>query len=140
MKEYVQTPQGHYSYTAHRRQFWLQIFLPMILAVMLILAVAAVTGVAAFGVTGDAARWAAVSTMWLLIPVLIFGLIFLAILCGLVYLMIRALKVFPTYTSSAQYYVNRAASEIKRFSDMAAKPVLFLEGFKASLKAFFGRN
>jgi uncharacterized membrane protein len=140
MKEPIQIPQNHYSYTAHRRQFWLQIFLPVILTVILIIAVAAITGIAAFGANGDSPRWAAISTIWLLIPVMIFGLLFLAILGGLVYLLARTLQVLPPYTSNAQYYVNRAASEIKRFSDMAAKPVLFVEGLKASLKAFFGRN
>jgi hypothetical protein len=69
-----------------------------------------------------------------------FGLLFLAILGGLVYLLARGLQVLPPYTSTAQYYVNRAASEIKRFSNMATRPVLFVEGLKASLKAIFGRN
>jgi hypothetical protein len=58
----------------------------------------------------------------------------------LVYLLARGLQVIPPYTSKAQYYVNRGASEAKRFSDMATKPVLFLEGITASLKAIFGRN
>lgn len=140
MKEYVQIPQGHYSYTTHRRQFWLQIFLPMILAVIIIIAVATITGIAAFGANGDAPRWAAISTLWLVVPVMIFGLLFLAVLVGLVYLLARTLHILPSYTSNAQYYVNRAASEIKRFSDVATKPVMFLEGIKASLKTFFGRN
>lgn len=131
---------NHLSYKNHRRQFWLQIFLPMILAVLLIIAIAVISGVAAFGENGDAPRWAAISTIWLVIPVMFFGLIFLTILFGLVYLMIRALQVLPPYTSKAQYYVNRGASEVKRFSDMAAKPVLFIEGILASLKAVFGRD
>ena len=46
----------------------------------------------------------------------------------------------PPYTAKAQYYVNRGASEAKRFSDIATKPVLFLEGMRASLKALFGWN
>jgi len=131
---------NHPSYKNHRRQFWLQIFLPVILAVLLIIAIAVISGVAAFGENGAAPRWAAISTIWLVIPVMFFGLIFLAILFGLVYLMIRALQVLPPYTSKAQYYVNRGASEVKRFSDMAAKPVLFIEGIIASLKAVFRQN
>ena len=131
---------NHPSYKNHRRQFWTQIFLPMLLAVLLIIAVAVLTGAAAFGENGDSPRWAAISTIWLVIPVMIFSLLFIAILAGFIYLLARALKVMPPYSSKAQYYVNRAASEIKRFSDMAAKPVLFLEGIIASLKALFGRN
>ena len=131
---------NHPSYKNHRRQFWIQIFLPILLTVLLFIAVAVLTGTAAFGENGDSPRWAAVSTIWLIIPVMIFGLIFFAILAGFIYLLAQALKVMPPYSSQAQYYVNRAASEIKRFSDMAAKPVLFLEGITACLKAFFGQN
>ena len=131
--------ENHPSYQNHRRQFWLQIFLPMILAVLLIIAVAAITGVAAFD-QGDSPRWAAISTIWLVIPVMFFGLVVLALLLGLVYLLARTLNIVPPYSSQAQYYVNRASSEVKRFSDLAAKPVLFIEGITASLKAIFGRN
>jgi uncharacterized membrane protein len=140
MNDHIQTSQGHYSYTAHRRQFWLQIFLPIILAVVLILILSVLMSVAAFNGTGDSPRWAAISTIWLIIPVMVFGFLFLAVLCGLVYLFVRALQVLPSYTSNAQYYMNRAASEIKRFSDLATKPVLFLEGIKAQLEAIFGRK
>lgn len=139
MKENVQIPQEHYSYTAHRRQAWLQIFLPIILAVALIIVVAVVTSMVAFGGTGDSVRWAAVSTIWLLVPTMIFGLIFLAILSGLVYLLARTLQVLPTYTSNAQYYLNRVASQIKHFSDTSTRPVFFVEEVKARVKAIFGR-
>ena len=112
----------------------------MILAILLIIALAIITGVTAFGGNGDSPRWAAISTIWLVIPVMIFGLLFLAALAGLVYLLARGLQLLPPYSAKAQYYVNRGASEAKRFSEMATQPVLFLEGIKASLKAIFGRN
>ena len=131
---------NHPSYQNHRRQFWIQIFLPMILVVLLVIAVAVITSMAAFGPNGRSPIWAAISTIWLVIPVMFFGLIFLALLGGLVYLLARALQILPPYTSKAQYYVNRGASEAKRFSDMATQPVLFLEELKASLKAIFRQN
>jgi FtsH-binding integral membrane protein len=133
-----QLPENHLSYQNHRRQFWLQIFLPMILAILLIIAVAVITGLAAFGANDRSPIWAAISTIWLVIPVMFFGLLVFAILAGLVYLLAQALRAIPPYTSKAQYYVNRGASEAKRFSDMAAQPVLLFEGIKASLKTIFG--
>ena len=66
-------------------------------------------------------------------------LVLLAILGGLVYLLARTLQVLPPYTSKAQYYVDRGTSEVKRFSDMAAEPVLFIEGIIARLKAIIGQ-
>ena len=136
----LQLSGNHPSYQAHNRQFWLQIFLPIILFALLIVGVAIFLGITAFGGAGDPTRWAAISTIWLVIPVMIFGLLFLVILAGLIYLLAQALKITLPYTAKAQYYVNRATSEAKRYSDMATKPVLFLEGIKASLKAFIGRN
>jgi hypothetical protein len=134
-----QLSENHPSYKNHRRQFWLQIFLPTILAVLLIIVVAVITSVSAFG-QGDSPRWAAISTIWLVIPVMFFGLAVLALLLGLVYLLARTLNVLPPYSSQAQHYVNRGASEAKRFLDMAAEPVMSIEGLKASIKAIFGRN
>jgi hypothetical protein len=133
-------PQNHLSYQKHRRQLWLQILLPLLAAVLLIVAVAILTGLSVFGEGGDASRWAAISTIWLVIPVMFFGLIVLVILAGIVYLLARALKVIPPYSSQAQYYINRGTSQAKRFSEMAAKPVLFIEGIIASLKTIIGRN
>jgi len=135
-----QFSKDHPSYQNHRRQFWAQIFLPMIVTVLLIIAIAVITSMATFGPNGRSPVWAAISTIWLVIPVMIFGLIFLIILAGLIYLLARTLDVIPPYSSQAQYYVDRASSEAKRFSDMAAKPVFFIGDIVARIQAFFGRN
>lgn len=140
MKEPNPIPQSHYSYDVHRRQFWLQIFLPVLLPILIIIAVAVLTSISALSGTGDPSRWAAISTIWLVIPAMMFGLLLLATLVGLVYLLARGLDVLPSYTSLAQYYVNRVASSIKHFSDKATKPVIFLNSLGASMKAIFGRD
>lgn len=139
MKEPIQIPPSHYSYQVHRRQFWLQIFLPIILAVLAILVVAVLLSISALNGTGDSVRWAAISTIWLLIPTMVFGLIFLIVLVGVVFLLSRGLEALPNYTSMAQYYVNRAGSAVKRFSDGAAKPFIFLNSVGAGLKEILGR-
>ena len=112
----------------------------MILVVLLVIAVAVITSMAAFGPNGRSPIWAAISTIWLVIPVMIFGLVFLALLGGLVFLLARTLQVLPPYSSDAQYYLNRAVSQIKLYSDKATEPVLFIEAFKASVRAIFGRS
>jgi uncharacterized membrane protein len=140
MKEPNPIPQSHYSYDVHRRQFWLQIFLPIILMILIIIAVAVLTSISALGGNGDPSRWAAISTIWLVIPAMMFGLLLLALLAGLVYLLARSLDILPSYASLAQYHVNRVASSVKRFSDAATKPVIFLNSLGASMKAIFGRD
>jgi len=117
-----------------------QIILPIVLTVILIIALIVLVNVATFRDGGDVARWAAVSTIWIVIPIMIGMLIFLALLVGLIHLMGRLLNVAPTYTSKAQDYVRKAAVYITKGADAVARPVIGLEGFAASVKKFLGRE
>lgn len=117
-----------------------QIILPVVLTVVLIIALIVLINIATFRDGGDVARWAAVSTIWIVIPIMIGLLIFLVLLGGLIYLLARLLNITPTYTNMAQDYARKAAVYIKRGADAIIKPVIGLEGFIASTKTFFGRK
>ena len=130
----------HESYRMHRRQRTSQIILPMVLAALLFIGMIVLVNIATFRDNGDVGRWAAISTIWIVIPVCIAGFIFLALLGGLVYLMARLLGVVPTYTGMAQDFVHKLAIRIRRAADMAVKPVFSMNGFGASLKALLGRK
>lgn len=130
----------HESYKRHRREMVWQIILPVALTALLIVVLIVLINIATFNQGGDVGRWAAVSTIWIVIPVMVAGLILLALLVALVYLMKRLLGITPTYTGMAQDFVHKAAAYIKRGTEMAVKPVLFLDGIGASIKAFFGRK
>lgn len=131
---------NHQSYRKHRRQTWLHIYLPLLLAGGVGIALAVVIGLAAFGESGDSQRWAAISTIWLLFPLLFLGLLFLVVVLAACYLLARALKFIPPYTAKAQSYVSRATRQVKRASDLAVRPVLFVQGIVASLGAIWGRK
>jgi hypothetical protein len=139
MKDVVPEPV-HESYRRHRRQRTSQILLPMVLAAILFIGMIVLVNIATFRDHGDVGRWAAISTIWIVIPVCISGFIFLALLGGLVYLMARLLGVAPTYTGMAQDFVHKLAIRIRRAADMAVKPVFSVNGFGASLKALLGRK
>lgn len=130
----------HDSYRNHRRQLFWQILLPIILTALLCVGLIVLINIAAFRNNGDVARWAAVSTIWIVIPI-IFGLVIvLALLGGLVYLMAKLLRVTPTYTGLAQEYVHKAAGYIRRGADAVVKPIFLIDGLGASIRAFFGRK
>jgi hypothetical protein len=139
MKDVVPEPV-HESYRRHRKQRTSQILLPMVLAAILFIGMIVLINIATFRDHGDVGRWAAISTIWIVIPVCISGFIFLALLGGLVYLMARLLGVAPTYTGMAQDFVHKLAIRIRRAADMAVKPVFSVNGFGASLKALLGRK
>jgi hypothetical protein len=138
MKAKLPSP-AHYSHQLHRKQRLTQIILPMAISVLVLVGVSVLISLATFQSDGDVSRWAAVSTIWIVIPVLLAGLILLGILSGLIYLLARTLRVLPRYTSLAQNYAFIAQSYIVRAADGVVKPVIALEGFIKNIKAFFER-
>ena len=129
----------HYSYQQHRKQRVTQVILPVIIAALLMVALIVLISLAAFKSGGDVGRWAAISTIWIIIPILLAGLIVLTLLVGLVYLMVRALGALPHYTGIAQDYVYKAQAYIIRAANMLVKPIIVLGGYIENIKAFFGR-
>jgi hypothetical protein len=129
----------HYSYLRHRKQRTSQIILPVVISSLLMVALIVLISFVTFSSGGDVGRWAAVSTIWIIIPTLLAGFILLAILIGLIYLMALALSALPHYTGIAQDYVYIAKAYIIRGADMAAKPVIAIDGFIENVKAFFER-
>ena len=129
----------HYSYQLHRKQRTTQIILPMVISGVVLIGMIVLISLATFKSNGDVSRWAAISTIWIVIPILLVGLIVLAILIGLIYLMARALGALPHYTGIAQDYVYIAQNYIIRGADMVVKPMIALEGFIENVKAFFER-
>jgi hypothetical protein len=138
MKAQLPHPE-HYSYQLHRRQRTTQIILPVVIATLLLAGMIVLVSFATFKSNGDVSRWAAISTIWIIIPALLAGLILLAILIGLIYLMGCALSGLPHYTGIAQDYVYLAQRYIIRGADMVVKPVIALDGFIENVKAFFER-
>ena len=130
----------HESYRRHRKQLASQIILPMVLAGLLFVALIVLINVATFQQSGDVARWAAISTIWIVIPIMIASLIFLAVLVGLVYLMKRLLNITPIYTGLAQDFVHKLMIRIRQAADAAIKPIIFLDGISASINRLLGRK
>jgi hypothetical protein len=130
----------HESYKRHRKQLTGQIILPVIVAALLCIASIVLLNIATFRDNGDVARWAAISTIWIVIPIMIASLIFLAILVGLVYLLGRLLNIAPTYTGLAQDFVHKLAIRIRLAADQLVKPVIFLDSVGASINRFLGRK
>lgn len=130
----------HASYQRHRKQRISQILLPIVLAALLFIVMVVFINIATFSYSGDVGRWAAISTIWLSIPVCIMGLVFLALLVGLVYLLGRLLGIAPTYTIQAQNFVHKLAIRIRLMADKIVKPIISLNSFGASVKTLLGRK
>jgi len=139
MKAVIPLPV-HESYQRHRRQLALQIILPVVLFAILIVALIVLVNIATFRDGGDVGRWAAISTIWIVIPIMIVGFIFLALLTGIIYLLKRLLQITPLYTGQAQDFVRKIAIRIRRAADASVKPVIFLDSIGAMIKRLLGRK
>ena len=137
MKEVLPKPI-HESYLRHRRQRTTQIILPVVLATLLCIAMVVLVNIATFRGDGDVARWAAVSTIWIVIPIMIASLIFFVLLAGLIYLLAQLLGIVPVYTDKAQDFVRMVSMRVRRAADMSVQPIIYLDGIGASIRAFFG--
>lgn len=110
------------------------------LSAILIVGLIVLVNIATFRDNGDVGRWAAISTIWIAIPIMVAGLIFLIILGGIVYLFKYLLNIAPVYTGKAQDFVYRIAGYIRRIADAVVKPVIVLDGIGASMKRLVGRK
>ncbi|MBL8092318.1 MAG: hypothetical protein JNJ43_18440, partial [Anaerolineales bacterium] len=81
----------HYSYLQHRKQRMTRIILPVVISTLVFIGFITWVSIATFNQGGDVGRWAAISTIWIVIPIMVAGLVLLAVLIGLIYLMARAL-------------------------------------------------
>jgi uncharacterized membrane protein len=139
MKARLPHPE-HTSYLTHRKQVVWQVILPVVLAAMLLIGLIVLISLSTFRGGGDVARWAAISTIWIVIPILVAGLVILVLLIGVNYLVARLAQLIPNYTGIAQDYVFRAAGVIKRMTKAVVKPVFILDNLTANIKAFIGRR
>jgi hypothetical protein len=127
----------HESYLRHRKQLTWQIVLPVVLMSVLLIALIVIINIATFRDNGDVARWAAISTIWIVVPIMIGMLIFLILLIGLIYLLSKLLGITPRYTGLAQEYVYKTSAAIKRGLDALVKRFINLQGVLASIREFF---
>lgn len=139
LAERLKTSPAHYSYLKHRKQVMQKIILPVVLSALVLVGIVVWVSIATFSQGGDVGRWAAISTMWVIIPMLVGGLVVLAILGGLIYGMAKLLGALPYYTGIAQDYVIIARGYIIRAADMAVKPILAVNGWLETMKTFFER-
>jgi hypothetical protein len=130
-------PPVHASYLRHRKEMTWQIVMPIVLTFVVLIGMIVLISLATFRANGDVERWAAISTIWIMIPIMISLLIFLALMIGIVYLLARLLHITPKYTGLAQDYVYLAKGYVDRALDMIVKQVLEVQGVIAKIQKFF---
>ena len=114
----------------HKKETLRQITLPFIAFVLFII----LLGTLLFVFQGGQTKlWSEISTIFLIIPVLVFALVPLVLFGALSYLVIQIIDQLPPYARLIQGYIETANTFLQRIADLSAEPVLRL----GSLTAMF---
>lgn len=123
----------------HRKQMLWQVWIPLVASIVITLALAALTIVGAVQGNSQVERWANISAVWVILPVLISGLLLLALIAGLAYGISKLLKKMPDWLLRAQLFMLRLALGIRRAADKATTPVFATNTFSARVSTLFGK-
>jgi hypothetical protein len=129
----VHQPVESPTMRTHRRQLAWQILVPFFVVTAFILFVAVLV---ATGAT-TTRTWADVSTIWLIAPILVFALLFVAVLSFLIYGIAKLLQVTPHYTGKAQDFFALLSRWARIIADGATKPFVWFQQAGAILKSIF---
>ena len=122
------------THAAHKREVFWQITVPLVLAVLLILAVVVAIIFSATQPVTDVSRWADVSLIWIILPSLFIALIILAITVGLVIAISQVLKVIPRYARIIQLYFEQGKGKIGQLTNLMAEPILRIHSIWAAAR------
>ena len=123
------------SFRRHQKQRFWQILAPIILGGLATLAVALLMVLTLTGTVsgGNLSKIAATSTIWLILPLLFFGVLLAVLLLGMIFLAARALNFLPPYTFLVQQYAALVEAKIKLWTIKATSPIITIKSIGASL-------
>ena len=78
---------------------------------------------------GDAATWAAIATIYLVIPIMIVSFLLLAILIFMIYEAQSLYKVLPTYSGQAIDVVLNVTAQVSHYAEKSTEPVMVLRSW-----------
>jgi hypothetical protein len=136
----LQRGRNPITHQAHNREVFQQITIPLIIGGLLVLLAA--VGVVLTGIRGqgDIHRWAGVSLIWLILPMMVFAFLLLVLTAGLVYAVTRLLGVLPPFARQVQDAFVLVQLRVSKVSDSLVEPVLRTQQNLASLSALRRRK
>jgi hypothetical protein len=137
------TPQGQPAPSPSRRKhhqqsFW-QIWVPLGLGILIMLAFLGLAILSAVQGSSELNRWTNVSLMFLILPAVLAGLIFLTLFVGCIYLLGRLLKFLPPYTQLGQAYAFTISKLVRVWADRFLSPFIAFRSYWAGLRVLWRR-
>lgn len=121
------------THRRHQREMLWQVTIPMVIGSVILLALVVLIWVWGIG-GGDVGRWAGISLIWLIAPVMLAALITLLFLIGSIYAIVRLIQVIPNYSYQALGWLLLLGLNLQRLNDRLVEPILRVHMVSASMK------
>lgn len=137
LKRFERNPITH---AAHKREAFWQIFMPLLMGILLILAAMGAIIFQAIQPVSEVGRWASVSLIWLILPTLFLAMLLLALLVGLIYFASMIMSRVPRYALIIQLYITQAKNTADHLLNASTEPILRINSIWASIRYATGRG
>ncbi len=127
------------SNPTHRRQVFWQVWAPLAAAALIVLAAAVLAVIFSGSGQVNSGQLASVAIIWMLLPLILAGILFMIFTAGMIFLLSRALRILPTYTHLILLYAQILNLRVTQFLDTLVNPVIRGRGSAAGLKVIFRR-
>jgi len=125
------------SIRQHQKQILWQVWIPLSLGFLIVIALAALTIIGASHGSIVVTKWSHLSLIIMVIPVLFVGLILLTIIGAGIYGIAKLLNILPPFTGQVQIYAQRISITIKQRADQFLQPVFAIQAGLAALNRFW---
>jgi hypothetical protein len=116
----------------HRKEVFWQISLPIAIGSLIFL----VFAVLSFTLeSGETSRWADISLIWLIMPVMVVTLITCVMLAASIYAIVKLIVVLPYYSLQLLNWLIMASRYVHQAGNRAVEPVLRFKSFSASARS-----
>lgn len=124
----------------HRNQTFWQIYLPLAVGFAAFLALGILVVLSQETGNPEISRWAAIATIWLILPVLAIGIVALLVNLLFIFLFSKINNSLPDYGRLARFYTYRFSWQIQKLADRLVEPGISIRsnfaGFKSILSLF----
>jgi len=124
----------------HKRQTWLEIWLPLLIGLTVIVAVIVMLILATVHGSPSIAQWSAISLILMIFPTLFVCLVFIAIALFIDYWLIRGNRALPGYARNIRQKVDVVVSKIQLILKSIVTLFLKIDTLWATLKSFIARS
>lgn len=123
----------------HRRQMVRQVWIPLIAAIVVVLVLTILAIIGTIQGSDQVNRWGNISALIVIIPLMIQGLVLLAIYGGIAFGLYKLLQKMPGWMLRAQLFMLRVSLSVRRVADTTTKPVFAVNTFQARATTLWDR-